>query len=81
MAYEMRDNSGNLFKNQNKRHEKQPDFTGVLMVKVDGMQEAVKMNISGWQRESKAGNSYVNLKIDEYGKFSKDKSDGEEVPF
>jgi len=72
MAFELEENKGNLFSNKNKKTDKHPDFTGVCRVKVDGMTEAVKLNISGWKRKSKdTGKSYVNLKFDLYGSYKR----------
>jgi hypothetical protein len=49
MAYEQRDNSGSLFKNDKREHERQPEYTGKIMV--DG-----KMYwLSGWIKDGAKG--------------------------
>jgi hypothetical protein len=42
MAYEMRDNSGTLFKTKEKKNENSPDYYGDCMI------DGVKHKISGW---------------------------------
>lgn len=59
MAYEMKDNSGSLFREQDKKSEKSPDYTG--KVKIDGKE----LRIAGWIKQSKSGDSYLSLAISE----------------
>ena len=54
-AYETKDNSGALFKNERKEKETQPDYTGT--VKVNG----TDLQIAAWLKKSKAGKPYMSL--------------------
>jgi hypothetical protein len=49
MAYEQRDNSGTIFKNDRKETQNQPDRTGTCMV------DGVEYYISGWVKQGAKG--------------------------
>jgi hypothetical protein len=51
-------NSGSLFKNAKKTEEKQPDYTGTLMV------GSAEMQIAGWIKQGKNG-TFLSLKLSE----------------
>ena|SRR3990167_7786941 len=57
-------NSGVLFPND-KKHGKQPDFTGKL--DVDGRE----LSLSAWSRTSKAGREFLSLRVSEPGDYQK----------
>lgn len=52
-----RDNSGALFRNDRKKEEKHPDYTGVITI----MSE--KWRLAGWLKKSKEGRSYLSLAV------------------
>lgn len=57
MAFENKELSGALFKNENKiPGSKQPDFTGSIKI------EGVDYRLAGWMTESRGGTQYVSLK-------------------
>lgn len=59
MAYEMRPNSGSLFKNNEKRPDKKdPDVKGKIMLP-DGSTHW----ISGWTKQTTAGEKWISLQI------------------
>lgn len=59
MAYEMRDNSGSLFKNNKPRNEKSPQWTGKAMI--DG-----KMRFfDAWEKKDKNGNTWFSCSFKE----------------
>lgn len=54
MAYEQKDNTWSLFKNDKKSKETQPDYNGNIMI------NGVKMQLSAWVKESKNGMKYFS---------------------
>jgi len=54
MAYEQRDNSGSLFKNDYKKTAAQPDYTG------NGMFNGIEGKISAWLKDGQRG-KYMSL--------------------
>lgn len=59
MAYEQRNNSGSLFKNDRKQNERQPDYTGNAIV------NGKTMRISAWIKRSQSGTAFMSLAFDE----------------
>jgi uncharacterized protein (DUF736 family) len=55
--FEHKENFGSLFINDNKENENQPDYTGKVNV------EGTEHRIAGWKKTSKAGNTYLSLKV------------------
>lgn len=55
MAFEQRDNSGSLFKNDRKQQPAQPDYTG------KGMVNGKEVYISAWVKKSKSGMSFFSI--------------------
>ena len=55
MAYDQHDNSGSLFRNQEKNSDKHPDYTG--RAKVDG----VEYWISAWIKQAQNGSKYMSI--------------------
>lgn len=52
-------NSGVLFRETEKKNPKAPDYKGKL--NVDGR----PLEVAGWIRESKAGNKFLSIKVQE----------------
>lgn len=55
MAYETKENTGSLFKNNRKEKDTHPDFNG--SVRIDGHD----LWVSGWRKTAKDGTSYLSL--------------------
>jgi hypothetical protein len=55
MAFEVRELSGSLFKNDRQQHDRQPQYTGNC--KIDG----VEYWISAWIKESQSGKRFFSL--------------------
>ena len=55
MAYEQRDNSGSLFKNDRKETANHPDYKGTAMV------GGVEMWMSAWIKESANGTKFMSF--------------------
>lgn len=77
MAYEQRDNSGILFKNDRKEKPTHPDRQGTAMV------GGVMYKVSGWVKEGKKG-PFMTLSFQEQGAKARDDSappnDMDDVP-
>ena len=68
-------NKGAMFPNRYKEDgDKRPDHTGNL--DVDGKE----FKIAAWQSTSKAGNSYLSIRLTE-PEMSESSSDNDEIPF
>lgn len=68
-----RTNTGALFTNAKKGQEKQPDLNGKIKVK-SPKGEVFDMWVSGWMKESKAGEDYISLALSEPQEKSSGKS-------
>jgi uncharacterized protein (DUF736 family) len=55
MAYEQRDNSGSLFKNDRKEKETHPDYKGTAMV------GGVEMWMSAWLKTASNGSKFMSF--------------------
>lgn len=55
MAFEQKDNSGSLFKNDRKEKDTHPDYRGSAMI------DGVDMWISAWLKEGKNGQKFMSL--------------------
>jgi hypothetical protein len=55
MAYEQRDNSGSLFKNDKRTDEKHPHYKGTAMINGE------EFWISAWMKEGKSGVKFMSL--------------------
>ncbi len=53
--YELRDNSGTMFRNKRKEKENHPDWSGDVMV------DGVTMWINGWEKKDKNGNVFYSF--------------------
>lgn len=59
MAYEQKDNSGAIFKNDKKGNDKAPDYRGKIMV--DGKEKEIAL----WVKKSNSGISYFSVALKE----------------
>lgn len=59
MAYELRENSGSLFKNKNKKKDTHPNATG------DAMIGGVVYRISAWTKKDKNGDPWQSLSFEQ----------------
>lgn len=59
MAYEQKNNSGSLFRNDKKQTEKQPDYNGTI--KIDGKD----YKLAAWIKEAKSGQKYFSISAQE----------------
>ena len=57
MAYEIRENSGSLFKNEKKETDAHPTLTGTLNV------GGVEFWISAWKKTTKSGEPWLSLAV------------------
>jgi uncharacterized protein (DUF736 family) len=59
MAYEMNDMSGSLFRENEKKSEKSPDYSG--KIKINGKE----LRLAGWIKQTKSGDTYLSLAASE----------------
>lgn len=74
-SYEVRPNSGSLFRNDDKlekKNEKLPDYTGYIV-----NEAGERKRLAAWVRESKNGAKYMSLAISDY---LKQESKGKDEP-
>jgi hypothetical protein len=76
MAYTAKENTGVLFKNNKKTEEKQPDYTGNILV---GTKE---MRLAAWIKEGKNG-KFMSIKLSENNSKQETTAtnDGDDMPF
>ena len=65
MPYEHRDNTGSVFKNDNKPSENHPDYSG------DGMINGQVMRIAIWVKTASTGRKFLSLAFSESQKYPK----------
>ena len=63
--------TGSLFTQKDKRTEKSPDYSGMLTLEMEVLEDLIKqkeegilepkMNLVGWKKISKAGNGYLRI--------------------
>ena len=58
MAFQKKDNSGALFKNE-KKHDKSPDYTGEITI------NGKELRLAAWLKESSTGNKFLSLAVTE----------------
>jgi uncharacterized protein (DUF736 family) len=58
MAYEMKPNTGSLFKNDRKEADSHPDYKGTALI--DGLGECW---LDAWINTAKDGSKYMSLKL------------------
>ena len=80
MPYEHKENSASLFKEEDKKNENGPDYTG------DGLIEGKRLRLAAWINESKGGKKYLSIQFSEPRErqeqpASKDTDLKEDVPF
>jgi len=57
MAFEVREGSGSIFENDNKKSENSPDYTGTI--NIDG----VLYSLALWNKVAKSGTQYQSVKV------------------
>jgi hypothetical protein len=57
MAYEQRDNSGSMFKNNRKENDRQADMTGSIMV------DGAEYWLNAWRKVDKNGNPWYSFSV------------------
>lgn len=59
MAYEPKDNTGSLFRNEDKKAENHPDYKGQVLI------NGVSMWVAGWLKTTKDGSKFLSLSFQE----------------
>lgn len=73
MAYEQKDNSGSLFKNDRREKDSHPHTKGSALI------DGVEYWISGWTNEARDGSKYQSLKFERKDK-GRSRSSGDRAP-
>jgi uncharacterized protein (DUF736 family) len=68
-------NRGALFKNERRKTDKHPDYTGEIDV------EGVAYRLAGWVRESKKGRKFLSLAITPLDDQPRRAEQEDEIPF
>lgn len=55
MAYETRDNTGRLFKNEDKKNERGPDYSGEALI------EGQAFYMDGWLKTAESGRKWMSF--------------------
>ena len=58
MAYELKANAGNLFRNKYKKEDKHPDFKGSIC-----LPDGTIMDIAAWCKVTKGGDNFFSLNL------------------
>ena len=82
MAYEMRPNTGSLFKNKRKEQPNHPDYAGTVLV------GGVEYFLNGWLKQTQAGEKFFSLSLREKNPpaeasrpVQQQVDDSDEIPF
>jgi len=74
MAFELRDNSGMLFRNEKKEQETHADYNGSVMI--DGQE----YYLNAWIKESNSGKKFFSLSFKPKGESSKPAAKAKPAP-
>ena len=82
--YKNKDGSGVLFFNEDKKHEKAPDYKGKLILDRD-YSKGSEVKISGWRKKTPK-NHLISLAVDNYSantdkQWPKPVNEDETIPF
>jgi hypothetical protein len=62
IGFEQRPNSGQLFKNRERKNDNAPNLTGTALLQLaDG--ELVQLELAAWTRETRTGDKFLSLSI------------------
>lgn len=75
MAYEMKNNSGSIFKNDRKTAANHPDYRGKIMV--DGKIKELSL----WIKEGKNGINYLSVSVQDEYKSETKKQPSNDLPW
>lgn len=75
MAYEMKNNSGSIFKNDRKTAANHPDYRGKIMV------EGKIKELSLWIKEGKNGINYLSVSVQDEYKAEPKKQENNDLPW
>ena len=79
MPYEQRPNSGQLFKNRDRKNDKAPNLKGAGLLELeDG--SLVELDIGGWTRESEKAGKWISLSIKLKGAARQSAANGASQP-
>jgi len=86
-------NTGALWPNKYKKTDKHPDLRGAISIErailkelLSSGEDEIKINLSGWKRETRNGDEFLSLAFDAYKKEEETKAkpkpaEDEDMPF
>ncbi len=71
MAFQLKEDYGSLWKNENKSKDNQPDYTGKINI------GGTVMRLGAWKNTTNDGKTYLSIKLSEFQEQKSESSDGE----
>jgi|TARA_R100000687_G_scaffold21761_1_gene18088 uncharacterized protein (DUF736 family) len=71
MAFQLKEDYGSLWKNENKSKDNQPDYTGKINI------GGSVMSLGAWKNTTDGGKTYLSIKLSEVQEQKSPPSDGE----
>ena len=71
MAFQLKEDYGSLWKNENKSKDNQPDYTGKINI------GGSVMSLGAWKNTTDGGKTYLSIKLSEVQEQKSSPSDGD----
>ncbi len=71
MAFQLKEDYGSLWPNENKSNDNQPDYTGKINI------GGTVMRLGAWKNTTDGGKTYLSIKLSEFQEQKSESSDGD----